>query len=50
VTDYFLVDFVMLNPNLAAKLTYYIRILRKLRLNVAKRAILTIFTIRLWLK
>jgi len=46
----FPVDFVVLNTNPVAKLAYHIRILKKLRLNVSKRTILTIFITRLWLK
>jgi len=34
-----LVDFVMLNTNSMAKLAYHVKILRKLKLNVPKRAI-----------
>jgi len=38
------VDFVILNMNLVAKLAYHVKILRKLILNVPKKAILAIFT------
>jgi len=43
----FFVDFVMLNLNPGAKLVYYVKILKKLRLNVLKRTILILFTTRL---